>query len=353
MFEDKNFEKLLEEKLKNIKNDVDKREGSVVWDATAGNSLETAQMYAVLAEFYKETFGSTASRENLIKRAAERGIIPKPASYRVYKGEFDNEVSIGTRFNLDEYNFVVVKKIQNYEYELRCETIGEEPNGTTGDLIPIDYIQGIKVARITEMLVPGEDEEDTESIRKRYYDSFDVQAYGGNIKDYEEKTLAINGVGAVKVTPVWKGGGTVRLTILDSDFNTASSTLIGHVQTIIDPTKDATGQGLAPIGHIVTVDTPEKETIYIATNLTLEGISVEQIKNEIDTVLKNYLLEMRKKYGTKEKLIIRISQIESKILAISDKIIDIENTKINGYAKNFEVDKYKVPVWGDTNYETS
>ena len=76
MFEDKTYEKLVEEKLKNISNEIDKREGSVVYDAVAGNSLESAQMYIAISEYYKETFGSTASREYLIERAKERGIYP-------------------------------------------------------------------------------------------------------------------------------------------------------------------------------------------------------------------------------------------------------------------------------------
>lgn len=353
MFEDKTYEKLLEEKMKKIPSNMDKREGSVIFDATAGNSLETAQMYATIDEFYKETFGHTASRENLIKRVAERGIKPKLASAGIYKGVFDNEVQLGTRFSLNEYNYIVVKKLKNYEYELQCETLGKNPNGNTGDLIPIDYITGITVAKITEMLIPGEDEEETENIRKRYLESFDIQAYGGNIKDYEEKTLAQAGVGSVKVTPVWQGGGTVRLTILDSDFSVASSSLIERVQNVIDPTKDATGQGLAPIGHIVTVDTPQKETIYIATKLTLDGINIENLRTEIDGILKNYLLELRKEWNNKNKLVVRISNIESRILALNSKIIDIQNTKINGYEKNYEIDTYKIPVWGSGNYATS
>ena len=41
MFEDKTYEKLLENKLNKIPSHVDTREGSVVYDATAGNSLES------------------------------------------------------------------------------------------------------------------------------------------------------------------------------------------------------------------------------------------------------------------------------------------------------------------------
>ena len=44
-------------------------------------------------------------------------------------------------------------------------------------------------------------------------------------------------------------------------------------------------------------------------------------------------------------LIIRISQIETRILGIQG-IIDVENTTLNGYAENFILGAYEVPVFG-------
>ena len=54
MFEEKNFENLMDEKLKNISSDVDKREGSVVWDSLAPNALESAMIYQELNAYYKD-----------------------------------------------------------------------------------------------------------------------------------------------------------------------------------------------------------------------------------------------------------------------------------------------------------
>lgn len=353
MFEEKTFENLMDEKLKNISSDIDKREGSVVWDSLAPNALETAMVYQELNAYYKETFGSTASRIYLIERCRERGIFPKPASAGVYKGQFDIEIPIGQRFSLDLYNYKIIKFVQKnsfYEYELECETLGTAPNSNFGQLIPIGYLPGLKVAKLVETLIPGEEEEETESLRQRYLNSFNSQAFGGNIKDYEEKTLSISGVGAVKVTPVWNGGGTVKLTILNSEFDVASSSLVDKVQQTIDPTKDYTGKGIAPIGHIVTVETASKETIYIATKLTLSGIEIENIKDDIDNSLKQYFLELRKQWAKSNNIVIRISQIESRILAVNPNIIDIKGTKINGYEKNLEIASNEIPVWGDGHY---
>ena len=303
-----------------------------------------------------QTRGTTASRPYLIERCKERGIIPKSASSGVYKGEFNIQVPINNRFSLEDYNYTIIEFIGlngisgYYEYQLRCEESGIEPNSNFGQLIPIDFVQGLSYAYLIETLIPGENEEDTENLRQRYFDSFETQAYGGNIKDYEEKTLSIAGVGAVKVAPVWQGGGTVLLTILDSEYNAATPVLIDLVQGIIDPTKDHTGKGVAPIGHIVTVNTAIEKNIYVSFELTLNGIDLENLKGLINEVLQNYLLELRQQWQESEKIVIRISQIESRILDINSRIIDIKDTKINGFNQNYEIAINEIPVWGGGTY---
>lgn len=356
MFENKTFENLMLEKMRNVPTDVDKREGSIIYDTMAPNALETAKMYQELDAYYKETFGSTASRTYLVERCRERGITPKQASPGTYKAEFNIQIPIGNRFTLENYIYTVKKYLNfnsesnYYEYELLVETEGSLPNSNFGRLIPVEYVQDLSYAYLTETLIPGEDEEETETLRTRYLNSFDVKAYGGNIKDYEEKTLSISGVGVVKVTPVWNGGGTVKLSILDSTFNKASDSLIEKVQEIIDPTQDYAGIGIAPIGHVVTVVTPEEHKMFISTTMLLKNITLNEIKSKIDKILQDYLEELRKNLSLNERIVVRISQIEARILALGTNIIDIKNTQINGYPKNFELDEDEIPIWGDGTY---
>lgn len=347
MFEEKTYEKIMQDKLNRVPSDVDKREGSVVYDALAPNAMETKEMYLELENYYKETFGSTASRKYLIERAKERGVYPKPASAGNFKGVFNIDIEIGSRFSLEQYNYIVREKLKtgNHEYKLQCESVGSGPNATFGDLIPIEYIEGLTVAKLTEILIPGEDEEDTEKFRQRYIESFEPQAFGGNIKDYEEKTLSIAGVGAVKVTPVWKGGGTVRLTILDSTFSAATSELIKTVQTEIDPTQDGHGLGLAPIDHRVTVGTPEKITINITTKVELNDVEWGTIENDVKKIIEEYLLELRKNWAKENNITVRVAQIEAKILSVEG-IVDIADTKINGKAENLILTAYQIPILG-------
>ena len=178
-----------------------------------------------------------------------------------------------------------------------------------------------------------------------------MKAYGGNISDYKLKVHEIEGVGAVKVTPIWKGGGTVLLTILDSNFNQASTTLIKKVQDIIDPTMDAQGLGVAPIGHIVTVQGTTNVPVNIATTISFEPTYTwPLVKLKVEEIVKKYLLELRKTWAlrneiTSNNLVVRISRLEARILDVNG-ILDIQNTTLNGSPNNLQLTEYEIPTFG-------
>lgn len=346
MYENVTYESIMDRMLDRVSNQVDKREGSIIWDALAPAAVELQLMYIEFDIILKETFGDTASREYLIRRAKERGITPYPATYALLKGEFNIDVPIGSRFSLNELNYSVIEQIGTGVFKVECEALGVQGNKYFGDMIPIEYIDGLQTAKLTELLIPGEDEEDTESLRIRYFESFDTKPFGGNQKDYIQKTNSIAGVGSTKVTPIWDGGGTVKLTILNSEFDKASSELVNTVQQEIDPTKDGHGVGIAPIGHIVTVNTADEIVVNITSNIVFdEGYSFNGQKQKIIDAISAYLLELRKEWANQTNLVVRIAQIETRILAIKG-IIDISGTKVNGAASNLTLTKYQIPVMG-------
>jgi Uncharacterized homolog of phage Mu protein gp47 len=349
MYESMTYDVILQRMLDRVSDKVDKREGSVIYDALAPAAVELQLMYIELDVILSETFGDTASREYLIRRAKERGLEPDEATYAVLQGEFTPStlnIPIGSRFSLNDLNYAVTAKESDGIYQLTCETVGTTGNQYFGTLIPIDYIDGLETAELTEVLVPGEDEEGTEDLRTRYFASFDTQSFSGNKADYLEKTNAISGVGATKITPVWNGGGTVKLTILDANFNKASSILIQNVQNTIDPSQDGEGNGLAPVGHVVTVDTVEEVSINVYTQITYDtGYNFSSLQSQIIQVISEYLLELRKDWANQTELIVRIAQIESRLLSITG-ILDITGTKINEVAANLTCSQYQIPVMG-------
>lgn len=389
------YREILERMLNRVSDKFDKREGSVIFDTHSPTALELEILYVELNRMIAEGYGDTASREYLILRCKERGIIPYPATYAVLKGTFTPATVdvIGKRFNLGSLNYIVTEKIADGEYRVQCETPGTVGNQYFGQLIPIEYVEGLETATLTEVLIPGEDEEDTEDLRTRYFNSFDEKAFGGNVRDYIEKTNAIPGVGSTKVTRVWNGdirpadmipneivnewyegiigtvnptvkawleivysaakakkltvGGTVLLTILNSEYGVPTPELIQTVQTAIDPEQNAgEGYGLAPIGHVVTVKPADAVTINVKTTITFDvGYGWNNLQSSIDEAIQAYLLELRKTWADNPYLVVRVSQIETRLLAISG-IVDIENTRINNKTNNLTLGKYEVPIYG-------
>lgn len=389
------YREILERMLNRVSDKFDKREGSVIFDTHSPTALELEILHVELNRMIAEGYGDTASREYLILRCKERGIIPYPATYAVLKGTFTPATVdvIGKRFNLGSLNYIVTEKIADGEYRVQCETPGTVGNQYFGQLIPIEYVEGLETATLTEVLIPGEDEEDTEDLRTRYFNSFDEKAFGGNVRDYIEKTNAIPGVGSTKVTRVWNGdirpadmipneivnewyegiigtvnptvkawleivysaakakkltvGGTVLLTILNSEYGVPTPELIQTVQTAIDPEQNAgEGYGLAPIGHVVTVKPADAVTINVKTTITFDvGYGWNNLQSSIDEAIQAYLLELRKTWADNPYLVVRVSQIETRLLAIPG-IVDIENTRINNKTDNLTLGKYEVPIYG-------
>ncbi len=335
MYEQMTFERIVGQMLDAVPQNVDKREGSILYDAVCGAALELSNMYVELDVVLNETFADTASREYLIKRAAERGLSPEPATNAVLRGEFNIDVPIGSRFSLEDLNYAVFERISEGVFRLQCETPGEAGNKLLGDLIPIDYIEGLTSAKLTELLIPGEDEEDTEVFRKRYLGSLTSIAFGGNQADYKQKVSALDGVGGVKVIPTFYGPGTVSLVIKDSDMGAPSEELVEAVQEAVDPTEQ-TGQGvgLAPIGHKVTVTGAEWATVNVAATITYQsGWNWDLIKDSAEEAIDGYFLELSTRWPDDGAIVVRISQIEMRLLNLPG-VLDVTGTTLNNKAQN-------------------
>lgn len=348
MFEDITYEVILQRMLDRVPNIFDKREGSIIYDALAPAAVELQNMYIELDWILNQSFADTAQREYLVRRCAERGIIPKPATKAILQGEFNIDVPIGSRFSLDDLNYKAIEKIEDGIFRLECETAGNIGNQQLGRLIPIDYIDGLTSAELTAVLIPGENEENTEDLRKRYFDSFQLQPFGGNISDYKYKVKSLDGVGGVKVYPVWNGGGTVKLVIIDSEFNEPSPELIDAVQSAIDPIQNqGIGIGIAPIGHIVTVEGVTEEIIDVEMTITYQnGWTWEDIEPYAYEVIDDYFYELASDWENQNNLVVRISQIETRILNVGG-VLDIANTTINGLTQNFVLGVNSVPIRGE------
>ena len=396
MYEDQTYDVVLKRMLNRVSNKLDKRPSSPVYDLHSSTAVEFQILYIELEYLIKNSYGDTAAREFLILLAKDRGLTPDPATKAILQGEFTptNIDVTGKRFNISNINYIVKEQIEPGIYKVECETAGLVGNQYLGDMIPMDYIEGLETASLTSVLIPGDDEEDTEVFRQRYFDSFNEQSFGGNHADYMTKVKGIDGVGSCKVKRVWNGdirpaemiptakvrewfssilgtldtevqiwlstvfvaaaekkltvGGTVRVVITDSDdYGEASSTLVQSVQRTLDP-EESTGEGygLAPIGHVVSVASATPTPIKVTTTVTFEeGYTWSNSKSAIEEAVNGYFLELRKSWSDTTQTIVRVSQIENRILGV-DGVVDVTGTKLNGTASNMTLSEFSIPTLG-------
>ncbi|MFI3206591.1 MAG: baseplate J/gp47 family protein [Clostridia bacterium] len=346
MYEDVSYEEILERMLERVSDSLDKREGSVIMTALAPIAMEIFLSYLELDRIIVESYADTQSRDYLILRAREKGIEINEASASHWTISSDTELEIGMRFSVDDFTFAIEEDLGDGEYQMICEQTGDGSNVLTGEVLTLQYVEGLSAVSLLELVIAGEEEEDTESLRERYFEAIKAQAFGGNVADYKEKALAIDGVGEVKVVPVWDGAGTVKVIITSAENTEPSDTLVDVVQDVFDP-NSGDGMGLAPIGHTCTVSPATAvEIVFSATVST--SLSATQISESIALVLDDYFKSLTAKWSDSENIIVRINQIESRILEISG-VSDITNSKINGDASNLELDFDEIPIRGAVN----
>lgn len=355
MYENMTYEAVLGRMLDRIPDKFDKREGSIIYDALAPAAAEIACMYTELDAVLNETFADTATRGHLVRRAAERKLFPKQATPALLVGRFMPKgvtVPEGARFSCGPLNYRVEGMKEGREdgdyYYMACELPGVEGNRIFGQLIPVDYIDGLAAAELVEIAIPGENEEDTEAFRNRYLGGFSSQSYGGNRRDYKEKVGSLDGVGGVKVYPVWNGGGTVRLVVIDSMYAVPSATLVSALQEAIDPVQNqGEGMGIAPIGHVVTVQGVTGVAINIGAEITYqEGWGWESAGPYIQAAVDGYFKELAGTWEGESSLVVRTSQVESRILACAG-VLDIAGTRLNGGTSNIVLLDDQIPVRGE------
>lgn len=308
------YDYILTEALSKVPDNVDKREGSIIRDALSPCCYEAAKHILYLADIIEQTYIETANGLWLDGRVIEGGITRDPATYAkklgVFKTQLDEpcQISIGQSFStvgdtILNYTAVQVYANENGDvvpgsYVMQCNTVGSVGNSYIGRIVPNDYIEKLASAEITTLLYPGEEEESDDSLRERFLANLMKTAFGGNIAQYRQWAKEIPGIGGVQVYPVWAGGGTVKLSIIDTDYNSCSSEFCQTILEKFDPENSdgetGLGLGIAPIGHKVTVSTPLPRTINVSGKITLlPGYKLETLMPDIKASLENYLLSLR------------------------------------------------------------
>ena len=345
------YEYFMNEAIGYVPQDIDIREGSIMYDALAPACYQMADLAMELKNVMLETFVTTATGGYLDLRAEEAGVRRILATQAVAKVNVVDEsgnpyiLDLGTRFSSigDDPVYYKITALTDIAgtYLMAADEAGSTGNEYVGTILPIDNLNNFGQAEITEISIPARDDETDESLRSRVIAEKGFGAFGGNIEDYIRMANDVDGVGAVQVYPTWQGGGTVLLSILNNEFKKPAQTLVDLVQNTIDPDKTGAGLGLAPIGHKVTVKAPEEKLLSISFYLTTDsGIYSESVMAAITAAIENYFDTTRRRWaerrdGGYETWIYR-SQITSAILSVEG-VANVANVKIDNQDEDVQM----------------
>lgn len=323
---------------------IDNSEGSLYWDNTRPTAMEKARLVEFELTFtLMMKFPQFAVGVFLDWHGEPIGVYRRPAVKATgkvtFEGKENTPIPAGTIVttigdeNEPGYLYEVVEdglinesgsvtlKIQAVE----AGAVGNVPAGTIRGIIK--PIQGLTNIINHEPTSGGTDQEDDDSYRERILDHHRNKPLSGAVSDYIKWAKEVPGVGYVEVIPLWDGDGTVKILITDSDNKVASPELINSVKNYIDPV-DGMGQGVAPIGATVTVDT----LTLIPVNITFSTLKIKR-GYEYEEVIENIEANINAYFSD----ITLIKYIEvSAIITNSDGVEDYSGLMINGDVSNIE-----------------
>lgn len=328
------YEELLQAMLDRVPSNVDKREGSIIYDALAPCAYFLTQQNFQLDNFVDLVLPDTAEGEYLDRAASAFGVSRKEASAAVREMETSAAVDLGTRWGINDLVYVVLELLGGNKYSAVCETPGEIGNQYSGAMQPVTGgIAGI-TATLGSILEAGTDRESDESFRERLYQKVRLPSTSGNAYHYKLWALEVAGVGDAKVFPLDNGPGTVTVLVVDDDKR-ADSGLEDNVSAYLETVR--------PIGAAVTVGSPSETAINITAKVQLDG---SRSKGDVETDFKAAMAEYLRGLVYSEY---RVSYARVGSLLLSTQgVHDYNDLTLNGATGNVTIGEKAIPVMGTT-----
>lgn len=310
--------------------------GTFVGDNLAANAVEFEKAYIEMSLMMEADFAETSWGEYLTMRAAEHGIDRKEAvqAQGTVTVTGNGIVNAGTMFTTESgLTFEAVKTTvidKSGDVPIRAVDAGTSGNvaAKTITKIPVT-IAGISSVINNDAMHDGYNAESDESLLNRLYLHVRNPVTSGNANHYKEWALSVAGVGIAKIKPLWNGSGTVKVIIVDVNYNQASETLIKSVTDYINT--------VCPIGATVTVVTPSIKQCTVSAAVTVTENKDTEYKTDLQAAISHYLQVEAFNEGH-----VSLAKI-GKTMLDSGAITDYDNLTVNGANKNIVLSDEEMP----------
>lgn len=371
---------LLDLALSMVPDDLDKRQGAIIYDTLAIVCAKMADTFVEVKNIVEQSYIITATDdEHIDYRVAERGIKREQATKAerlgtfTYPGGTAATVQIGSLFStIDESKEKIVnfKVVREYivddiavpgNYVLECQTPGTVGNTYYGEILPISDMDTLGSAVISTVLVPARDREENDSVKQRYFDTFNIEAFGGNLADYKQYMREFQGVGQSQIYPREEVEDTITISCVDPSNQPISPEYQNTIRQTLDPENyynngnDTSGMGLGvvPIGHKITVTAPKQTVIDIDLTVIKGNTAyIETVKNNIIANLTAYIKQVQDDWADgngQYETIIYYNQIVTAANS-AEGVTNVDECTVNGGTQNIVLTQNKteqfIPVLG-------
>lgn len=329
---ERSYEEVLKSMLDRVDNQVDKREGSILYDALAPSAYVYTQQLFELRHFLDLVFITSSAGEYLDRAAAAAGITRKQENAAVRKIVTGRPTALGTRWSINDLAYQITKVLSDNEYEAACETAGDVGNQYSGTLQPLSGAADVQ-AELKDIILAGNDTESDDALRERALRKIRLPSTSGNKYDYYNWAMEYSGVGAAKVFPLADGPGTVKIVIADASMKAAGKTLVEDVFHYIEEKR--------PVGAAVHVVSASEMAIDISADVKLKnGVSPETVQAEFAGAVNEFFEAQA--FNIEYISMARIGNI---LLNLSD-VEDYSNLALNGKESNILLADEEIAVAG-------
>lgn len=337
MYEDMTYENLLNAMLRRVPDDIDKREGSIVYDALGPAAYTQAEQYFLMSNYLDLVLPDKSVGEFQDRFLVAFNLFRKPATKAIRKVETTGPIELESRWELEDTTYKITERVSETEYKAECEQAGTIGNIYFGKMAPISYIVGIEVV-LSDILLEGTNEESDEALRERFLIKVRKPSTSGNVYDYYNWAMACKGVGAAKIFPLAFGPGTVKVVVADEDKTAATPALLKTVRDYIEE--------MRPIGATVTVASAEELPVNVMGRVKLKnglnlGEAQASFRMAFDTFLRDNAFDIDYVgYARVGNILLETAGVE-----------DYAGLTINGFDHNIELTDEQIAVIGTVTLE--